>query len=68
MEENRLQYMSRGYFHLRFPNGDPTLDVLNNRVDIVILNGCKTESVDGILELFGEKIRSNKTDFEPPRR
>ncbi len=50
VKEERLSFMSCGKYRPRFPNDTPENRALNRRVEIVLLQGNRSETVTGILE------------------
>lgn len=66
LAENRLSYMSCGEYRPRFPNDSPQDRALNNRVEIILLQGTSSESVTGVLEGSADpKVKPDESEFVP---
>ncbi len=66
VKNDRLSFMSCGPYRPRFPNDNPEDRALNRRVEILLLQGSRSEVITGILEGSKDpKEIPDETEFVP---
>ncbi|MBI1390329.1 MAG: OmpA family protein [bacterium] len=66
IDQERMSFMSCGEQRPRFPNDTPENKALNRRVEIILLQGSRSENITGVLEGSKDpKINPDESEFVP---